>query len=105
MRAVKAAAAERRQYERRRSIGSVYFWWDEIAGIEARGTLLDESQGGFRAVHHCQELKAGQLVGIRIGGIESRARVVWTRVMGEVVESGFWVLPTGPGGPVALRET
>jgi len=92
MRAVKAAIGERRKHERRRSIGSVYFWWDEAAGREARGTLLDESEGGFRARHHCPGLSAGQLVGVRLGGVESRARVAWTRVMGDAVESGFMLL-------------
>lgn len=92
MRAVKAVTGERRHHERRKSIGSVYFWWDEAAGREARGLLLDESEGGFRARHHCPGLAAGQLVGIRLGGVESRARVAWTRVMGDAVESGFMLL-------------
>lgn len=92
MRTVKQATGERRKHERRQTIGSVYFWWDEASGREARGMLLDESEAGFRARHHCPELTAGQLVGIRLGGVESRARVTWTRVMGGVVESGFKVL-------------
>src|SRR5581483_6078476 len=47
MRQVKAETGERRRQERRKTICSVYFWWDEAAGREARGTLLDESEGGF----------------------------------------------------------
>jgi len=92
MRTVKAATGERRKHERRQTSGSVYFWWDEAFGREARGRLLDESEAGFRARHHCPELTAGQLVGIRLGGVESRARVAWTRVQGDEVESGFTLL-------------
>ena len=92
MGAVKVAIGERRKHERRRTIGSVYFWWDEACGREARGMLLDESEGGFRARHHCPELTAGQLVGIRLGGVEGRARVAWTRVVGDMAESGFMLL-------------
>ncbi len=60
--------------------------------------LLDESEGGFRARHHCPGLAAGQLVGIRLGGVESRARVAWTRVMGGAVESGFMLLGAEASG-------
>ena len=98
MRAVNAATGERRKQERRKTIGSVYFWWDDAFGRETRGTLLDESESGFRARHHCAELTAGQLVGIRLGGVESRARVAWTRVMGDVVESGFMMLAPEQNG-------
>jgi hypothetical protein len=96
MGALKVARGERRKHQRRKTIGSVYFWWNEAVGREARGTLLDESEGGFRARHTCRELAAGQLVGIRLGGVEGRARVAWTRVTGDVVESGFMVLTGRP---------
>src|SRR5262249_39001431 len=99
MRALKGANHERRKHERRQATGSVYFWWDEGCGCEAQGTLVDQSEGGFRARHHCPELAAGQLVGVRLSGVESRARVAWTRVMGDAVESGFMVLGGGENPP------
>jgi hypothetical protein len=61
---------------------------------QVRGRLMDRSKNGFRAQHECAELTAGQVVQYRIPGItKGKARVVWTRILGTGVETGFLILP------------
>jgi hypothetical protein len=60
--------------------------------IHAR--LLDRSASGFRAEHDCAELSGGQLVRFRLRAAPmAQARVVWTRIEGRRIESGFRILP------------
>jgi hypothetical protein len=61
-------------------------------GGEVRGKLLDHSAGGFRAQHGCTQLTCGQIVEFRLMAISGVARVVWTRILGDRVESGFLIL-------------
>ncbi len=89
---VSQPAGERRKQERRKADASVSFWWYESIRREAQGTLVDASAGGFRARHEHPDLVSGQVVGYRQGTVEGSARVVWTRIAGDVVESGFMVL-------------
>lgn len=61
---------------------------------EVRGRLVDQSANGFRVEHTFAGLSCGQMVRCRFDDSSPRtARVVWTRVHGERVESGFFVLP------------
>jgi hypothetical protein len=62
------------------------------AGGEVRGKVLDRSAGGFRAQHDCSQLTCGQIVEFRLMSSSGLARVVWTRILGERVESGFLIL-------------
>ena len=57
-----------------------------------RATLLDRSANGFRAQHDCAQLTCGQLVKFRLAKSKGLARVVWTRILGDRVESGFLIL-------------
>ncbi|HLI82967.1 MAG TPA: hypothetical protein VKV17_03565 [Bryobacteraceae bacterium] len=57
------------------------------------GILLDISANGFRALHNCPTLAAGYNVLFEHAGQKGRARVVWTRIDGGQVQSGFYVLP------------
>jgi hypothetical protein len=59
-----------------------------------KGDLLDVSAHGFRAVHHCRSLTSGQILTFEHAHDRGRARVVWTRIAGERVESGFCYLPS-----------
>lgn len=60
---------------------------------EVQGRLLDRSASGFRAEHGFPGLTCGQIVEFRINGSAKRqARVVWTRIMGARVETGFFIL-------------
>ena len=56
-----------------------------------QGRLLDVSASGFRMVHDCATLTAGQFVEFSHVEAKGRARVVWTRIFAETVESGFVV--------------
>ncbi len=61
---------------------------------EVRGRLVDHSANGFRVEHTFAGLSCGQVVRCRFDDSSPRtARVVWTRIHGEHVESGFFVLP------------
>jgi hypothetical protein len=61
---------------------------------EVRGRLVDHSATGFRVEHTFAGLSCGQTVRCRFDDSSPRtARVVWTRIHGERVESGFFVLP------------
>jgi hypothetical protein len=57
------------------------------------GILLDASPHGFRALHNCPTLVAGHNVLFEHSGQKGRARVVWTRIDGDQVQSGFYILP------------
>ena len=59
------------------------------------GQMLDISRTGFRARHTFRGLTSGQMVRYAFGRVEGRARVVWTRIMADHVESGFLILPAG----------
>lgn len=61
---------------------------------EVRGRLVDHSANGFRMEHSFAGLSCGQMVQCRFDDSSPKtARVVWTRIHGERVESGFFVLP------------
>jgi hypothetical protein len=57
------------------------------------GEMLDIHSGGFRARHSFQALVSGHIVEFAYGRQRGRARVVWTRILGDQVESGFMILP------------
>ena len=57
------------------------------------GRLVDISATGFRAAHTETALSPGEIVEFDWTSAHGRARVVWTRIMGDSVESGFLILP------------
>jgi hypothetical protein len=65
---------------------------DPIVGEGFEGMLVDVSAGGFRARHQCPSLYPGLVVSFRHAKDRGQARVVWNRILGEEVESGFLVL-------------
>ena len=88
---------EQRREARREAGGGVRFSFQELGtklgSKEVRGTLLDRSAKGFRAQHDCAELTAGQVVRFRLGAASrGKAQVIWTRILGDRVESGFLIL-------------
>jgi hypothetical protein len=58
-------------------------------GAPIRGALQDISSHGFRAAHNCRDLSTGQTVLFAHAHAAGHARVVWTRIAGLSVESGF----------------
>ena len=84
---------EQRREPRLATDGEVHFLLGESAK-EVRGRLLDRSASGFRAEHNCPELTCGQLVQFRLNSSSmGEARVVWTRISGGRVETGFLIVP------------
>jgi hypothetical protein len=88
------SAADRRREKRRAAEGEVRLFIDEPLPFETSGRLVDVSKGGFRAAHHYAELGAGREVRFRHQSAEGKARVVWTRILAQDIESGFMVLET-----------
>ncbi|MCX6620897.1 MAG: PilZ domain-containing protein [Acidobacteria bacterium] len=83
---------ERRTEDRTGVQGPVILVLSEQGRKEIGARLLDSSRGGFRASHGHPELSAGLVVDFTHQSASGRARVVWTRVLGEQAESGFLIL-------------
>lgn len=83
---------ERRRANRTPSEGDVILVLTGHKRIELQGSLLDTSRTGFRATHAYPELSAGIEVSFTHQGASGRARVIWTRILGEQAESGFLIL-------------
>jgi hypothetical protein len=89
---------EQRREPRRAAEGEIRFSFGQGGGRgharDVRGMLLDRSASGFRAQHDCAELTSGQVVQFRLTpASKGHARVMWTRIMGDRVETGFLILP------------
>ena len=93
-----ASQIEQRAEPRHVAQGEVWFAFEKNGAIkgcstEIRGKLLDRSIRGFRAEHDCTELTSGQAVRFLLTpSAEGQARVVWTRILGNRVETGFLIL-------------
>jgi hypothetical protein len=83
------AVAEQRRETRRRGQGSVLVRPESPGSRDIQGTLVDVSASGFRMAHDCSALTAGQYVVFTHVEAQGRARVVWTRIIDNTVESGF----------------
>ena len=59
---------------------------------EFRGRLMDVSTSGFRIAHEYVTLETGQTVEFSHPEADGKARVVWNRISGSGVESGFFVV-------------
>jgi hypothetical protein len=95
--AARASHVEQRAEPRHSARGEVWFAFDDggsaKGATEIRGKLLDRSTSGFRAEHDCTLLTSGQAVRFRLApSREGRARVIWTRILGDRVETGFLIL-------------
>lgn len=60
-------------------------------GLESAfvGQLLDVAKSGFRACHDRFTLNSGELVAYEFAGRCGFARAMWTRIIGERIETGF----------------
>jgi hypothetical protein len=83
---------EKRAEPRRQARGTVMLHPRTDAGAAIAGRLIDISRSGFRARHREQALLPGQEVEFEIAGLPGSARVIWTRIAGGRVESGFLIL-------------
>lgn len=83
---------ERRAEPRQPAQGVVLLRLTNGASVSLDGQLLDIAPSGFRASHGMRTLRPGQEVDFELAGYPGRARVVWTRILGDRVESGFLIL-------------
>ena len=86
-----APVAEQRRETRRPGRGIVHVRAENPGAGDIRGKLMDVSASGFRMAHQCAALTAGQYVEFSHVEAKGRARVVWTRILAQAVESGFVV--------------
>lgn len=85
----KADPREQRKEPRRRVRGTVL-----VIGArgEIDGELVDLSESGFRVAHADASLEPGQVVRFCHREAAGKARVIWNRIMGGRVESGFLIV-------------
>jgi len=84
---------ERRREPRFAAAGEVRLRAEAAASPAVKGTVIDTSARGFRARHDCHGLTSGQIVTFEHRLAAGRARIMWTRIVGDLVESGFLILP------------
>lgn len=87
-----AIVDERRVEARLPAEGRVTLRLPGIVPTHLLGHLADTTSTGFRASHGARNLVTGQIVEFDFEGGHGRARVAWTRILGEEVESGFLIL-------------
>jgi len=83
---------EKRHERRVLARGALTLGWEGGPSSPIEGHLMDISVHGFRAAHKHAGLVTGQEVVFEHSGARGRARVMWTRILGSSVESGFLVL-------------
>jgi hypothetical protein len=86
-----APSRDNRREPRRAADGEVKVWFGKPRSLVIEGRLVDVSASGFRMAHEYAALEAGQMVDFSHLEASGRARVVWTRIAGTRVETGFLV--------------
>ena len=86
-----ATGSDQRREARQPVRGDVHFFTED-ASVEADGHLVDRRNSGFRASHQTFTLRSGQIVRFQHADAQGLARVMWTRISGSQVESGFLIL-------------
>jgi len=84
--------AEKRREVRGPGHGLAQIRWSNPQEGNLEGRLKDVSPNGFRIVHSTPNLAPGTLVEFSHFTGRGRARVVWTRIVKDTVESGFLVV-------------
>ena len=83
---------EQRREPRRNVQGAVMVRFGDPKPFVIHGKLMDVSDSGFRMAHECSVLEPGQVVEFSHGYAAGQARVVWNRIQGQRVETGFLVV-------------
>lgn len=79
---------ERRRHARRLARHDVRLRFEGLPD-EIPGHFIDESETGFRARHRNLAITGNQEVVFRTSTRSGKARVIWNRILGEEVETGF----------------
>jgi len=72
--------------------GEVVLNFDDTVPREIRGQFLDFGRDGFRVIHSYVGLVSGQSVYYHHVLAKGAAKVVWNRIIGEMVETGFIII-------------
>src|SRR5579871_2381552 len=83
------SAIERRTEPRCDAAGEVRLCHPYMPRDPFVGRLVDIAASGFRARHHQFTLSSGDLVDYAFEQHQGGARAMWTRIIGEEVETGF----------------
>ncbi len=83
---------DRRAERRYKGRGPLKLVFVDPSRQEVLGRLLDYSKSGFRAMHACAALRSGQVVEFQHAVAVGKARVMWNRIAGDSVETGFLVI-------------
>lgn len=83
---------EKRREARCMADGEVRIVLEEPVEVEILGHLVDVSRSGFRAAHLHTTLTKGETVRFEHPTASGHARVVWNRIDGRSVETGFLIL-------------
>ena len=86
------STSDRRRERRHRIDAELRFSFDDPSRQEIVGRLLDYSQSGFRATHAYAALHTGQIVHFKHVSADGKARVMWNRISGDSVETGFLII-------------
>ena len=86
------SAADRRSEKRYKGQGALKLSFDDPSPQQITGQLMDYSKSGFRAVHAYAALHTGQVVEFQHAVADGKARVMWNRIAGDRVETGFFVI-------------
>ena len=88
------AIHEKRREIRQPAEGPVLVSFSDPQRMEILGELVDVSPSGFRMAHANQSLQSGQLVEFSHSLTAGTARVMWNRIVGRRVETGFRIVAT-----------
>jgi hypothetical protein len=88
--------SDRRAEPRLPATGQVRLRPKGFAAGNVPGQMMDINSSGFRARHGFPTLGSGHTVEFAYGSLQGQARVVWTRILGDQVESGFLILSREP---------
>ena len=84
--------ADRRSEKRYKGSGPLRLSFEDPSPQEITGQLMDYSKSGFRALHSYAALHTGQVVDFQHAVADGKARVMWNRIAGDSVETGFFVI-------------
>ncbi|MGI8744334.1 MAG: PilZ domain-containing protein [Bryobacteraceae bacterium] len=81
--------SNRRSEPRVTQAGDILLSFDDALHRDIHAHLVDISNNGFRAAYGYPALSPGQLVAFQHATARGTARVIWTRIIGARIESGF----------------
>ena len=94
---------EQRSESREHASGTISLRYRDVVPVVIDARLVDISPQGFRVEHRDRNLQSGQIVQFSAAHGEGEAQVVWTRQVGENLQSGLRLIEPSPGAGSSLR--